>query len=156
MWFNSFSFIAFFAVVCVVHGVLGHRLRNLWLLGCSYFFYGCWDWRFLGLIVFTTTFEFVCEPGALSLCGRRVPASLKVFLLTLATLDDLGAIIIIALFYTSSISFIGLSLAAACLVVLVVMNRLKVDRLGAYLIIGFVMWVCVLESGVHAAQARTR
>lgn len=67
MWFNSFSFIAFFAVVCVVHGVLGHRLRNLWLLGCSYFFYGCWDWRFLGLIVFTTTFEFVS--------GRAIAAS---------------------------------------------------------------------------------
>lgn len=88
--------------------------------------------------------------GALSLAGRSCPASLKVFLLTLATLDDLGAIVIIALFYTSSISLIGLSLAAVCFAVLITMNRLKVDRLAPYILVGFVMWVCVLESGVHA------
>ncbi len=88
--------------------------------------------------------------GALSLAGPRVPVSLKVFLLTLATLDDLGAIIIIAMFYTSDISAVGLMLAVACLLLLIALNRLKVDRLALYILIGFVMWVCVLKSGVHA------
>lgn len=91
--------------------------------------------------------------GALSLVGSRVPPSLKVFLLTLATLDDLGAIVIIALFYTSDLSTLALALAGAALAMLVIMNRLKVDRAGLYFFFGFIMWVCVLKSGVHATLA---
>ncbi len=91
--------------------------------------------------------------GALSLVGSRVPASLKVFLLTLATLDDLGAIVIIAVFYTSGLSLLSLALAGAALAVLVAMNRMKVDRTGLYLFFGLIMWVCVLKSGVHATLA---
>lgn len=91
--------------------------------------------------------------GALSLLGSRVPPSLKVFLLTLATLDDLGAIIVIALFYTSNISLAGLAVALACLLVLIAFNRMRVDRLAPYLIVGLIMWVCVLKSGVHATLA---
>jgi NhaA family Na+:H+ antiporter len=91
--------------------------------------------------------------GALSLVGARAPMALKVFLLTLATLDDLGAIIIIALFYTSQLSVLSLSLAAAALAVLFALNRFKIDRVGLYFCLGFAMWVLVLKSGVHATLA---
>jgi NhaA family Na+:H+ antiporter len=91
--------------------------------------------------------------GALSIAGSRAPSALKVFLLTLATLDDLGAIIIIALFYTADLSLISLALAAAVLVLLVLFNRLGVDRLGPYLVLGIVLWILVLKSGIHATLA---
>ena len=91
--------------------------------------------------------------GALALVGSRVPPSLKVFLLALATLDDLGAIIIIAIFYTADLSLLGLGLAGVCLVILIGMNRLRIDRAAPYLLIGVVMWLCVLKSGVHATLA---
>ena len=85
--------------------------------------------------------------------GSRVPLSLKVFLLTLATLDDLGAIIIIALFYASDLSLIGLGLAGVAFACLIVLNQLRIDRTAPYLFFGIAMWVCVLESGVHATLA---
>lgn len=91
--------------------------------------------------------------GVLALLGNRVPTSLKLFLMTLAIIDDLGAIVIIALFYTSDLSSMALLLAAACLVVLIGMNRLGVVRLAPYLIVGALLWVCVLKSGVHATLA---
>ena len=91
--------------------------------------------------------------GALSLAGSRVPPALKVFLLTLATLDDLGAIVIIALFYTSGLSVLSLMLAAAALVLLVTLNRLKVDRTAIYVCAGIALWIFVLKSGVHATLA---
>ncbi len=91
--------------------------------------------------------------GALSLAGKRVPVALKVFLLTLATLDDLGAIIIIALFYTSELSTLSLVLAAGAIAVLIVLNRLHISRTALYVFVGFAMWVFVLKSGVHATLA---
>ena len=91
--------------------------------------------------------------GVLALLGKRVPVSLKLFLMTLAIIDDLGAIIVIALFYSGTLSSVSLLLAAACLVVLVAMNRLGVVKLGPYLVIGLILWVCVLKSGVHATLA---
>lgn len=91
--------------------------------------------------------------GALSLLGRRVPVSLKVFLLTLATLDDLGAIVVIALFYTAQISMTALTLAGFAVAVLLVLNRLNYSRTGLYAIVGGALWLCVLESGVHATLA---
>jgi NhaA family Na+:H+ antiporter len=91
--------------------------------------------------------------GALSLAGNRVPLSLKVFLLTLATLDDLGAIIIIALFYTSQLSVISLVAAALGLVALVALNISRVQRIGLYVFIGLVVWLFVLKSGIHATLA---
>ena len=91
--------------------------------------------------------------GALALAGSRVPLSLKVFLLTLATLDDLGAIVIIAIFYTSNLSLVGLGLAGIAFALLVVLNRLRIDRTVPYIFLGFAMWVFVLKSGVHATLA---
>ncbi len=91
--------------------------------------------------------------GALALVGSRVPLSLKVFLLTLATLDDLGAIVIIAIFYTSSLSLMGLGLAGIAFALLIGLNRLRIDRTAPYIFLGFAMWVFVLKSGVHATLA---
>lgn len=91
--------------------------------------------------------------GVLSLLGKRVPTSLKLFLLTLAIVDDLGAIVIIAIFYTVKLSAVSLSIAGAALVILFILNRRGVLSLSPYLLIGFVMWVAVLKSGVHATLA---
>ncbi|MEZ1421391.1 Na+/H+ antiporter NhaA [Pseudomonas monteilii] len=91
--------------------------------------------------------------GVLALLGKRVPVSLKLFLMTLAIIDDLGAIIVIALFYSGTLSTVSLLLAAACLVVLVALNRLGVVKLGPYMVVGLILWVCVLKSGVHATLA---
>ena len=91
--------------------------------------------------------------GVLALLGKRVPVSLKLFLMTLAIIDDLGAIIVIAIFYSGDLSTASLAGAGACLVALIAMNRLGVVKLGPYLIIGLILWVCVLKSGVHATLA---
>ncbi|CAK9887912.1 MULTISPECIES: Na+/H+ antiporter NhaA [Pseudomonas] len=91
--------------------------------------------------------------GVLALLGKRVPVSLKLFLMTLAIIDDLGAIIVIALFYSGTLSSLSLGLAAACLLVLIAMNRMGVVKLGPYMVVGLILWVCVLKSGVHATLA---
>ncbi|WP_341991537.1 Na+/H+ antiporter NhaA [Azorhizobium sp. AG788] len=91
--------------------------------------------------------------GVLSLLGRRVPASLKIFLATLAIIDDLGAVIIIALFYTAQINLAALLGAAAVLALLCTLNALQVRRLPVYLALGAALWVLVLLSGVHATIA---
>ncbi len=91
--------------------------------------------------------------GVLSLLGSRVPTSLKVFLVSLAIIDDIGAIIIIALFYTSNLSFLSLSIAVICAVILFIMNRTRVNSLASYILVGTVMWASVLKSGVHATLA---
>ena len=91
--------------------------------------------------------------GVLALLGSRIPQSVKLFLMTLAIIDDLGAIVIIAMFYTADLSLNSLVLAAAALVMLYVINRRGVLGLSAYLLLGLVLWVAVLKSGVHATLA---
>ncbi|WP_345831567.1 Na+/H+ antiporter NhaA [Erwinia sp. HDF1-3R] len=91
--------------------------------------------------------------GVLALLGSRVPASLKIFLSALAILDDMGAVAIIALFYTSNISFLMLAGAAVTVALLFIMNRSGVTRLLPYLLAGGVLWFFMLQSGVHATVA---
>lgn len=88
--------------------------------------------------------------GILSLLGNRVPASLKIFLIALAVIDDLGAILVIAVFYTTSISFLHLGIAIGIIGLLGILNRLKVHNLIPYLLGGVVAWYFMLQSGVHA------
>lgn len=88
--------------------------------------------------------------GILSLLGNRVPTSLKIFLTALAVIDDLGAILVIALFYTETISFLYLGMAFGVMGILFILNRKNVHSLLPYLIGGAVMWYCMLNSGVHA------
>ena len=91
--------------------------------------------------------------GVLSLLGKRVPTSLKVFLAALAILDDLGAVTIIALFYSTGLDMVMLGASFATLAVLVIMNRMGVQRLLPYLLLGLLLWFFVLQSGVHATLA---
>jgi len=91
--------------------------------------------------------------GILTLLGNRVPPGLKLFLLALAIIDDLGAIIIIALFYTSDLSLASLLIASGMIVLLIGMNRYGVTNQSAYILAGIVLWTAVLKSGVHATLA---
>lgn len=91
--------------------------------------------------------------GVLAMLGSRIPNGLKAFLLALAIIDDLGAIVIIALFYTSQVSVGALALAAIGLVALLALNRGGIKRIWPYLLTGVFVWVCVLKSGVHPTLA---
>jgi len=91
--------------------------------------------------------------GVLALLGSRVPHSLKMFLLTLAIVDDMGAVMIIAVFYTSGLSPASLWIAAAALCILFIFNRTGVRGLTPYAIMGIILWLAVLKSGVHATLA---
>ncbi|MES9970655.1 MAG: Na+/H+ antiporter NhaA [Candidatus Thiodiazotropha sp.] len=91
--------------------------------------------------------------GVISLLGRRVPVSLRVFLMALAIFDDLGAIIIIAIFYTADLSLASLIIALLAIVVLFVLNLMQVSRVSAYVFVGVILWIAVLKSGVHATLA---
>ncbi len=91
--------------------------------------------------------------AVLSLAGPRVPPALKSFLLTLAVADDLGAIAIIAIFYTAKLSYISLAIAGALIAALVALNWLGVTRRSAYMLLGVALWASVLNSGVHATLA---
>lgn len=91
--------------------------------------------------------------GILSLLGSRVPNALKIFLVSIAIFDDIGAILIIALFYTSDLSITALLIAGACLPFLYILNRRNVTTITPYVFFGIIMWIAVLKSGVHATLA---
>jgi len=91
--------------------------------------------------------------GILALVGKRAPASLKIFLLTLAILDDLGAIVIIALFYTKELHLAYLGMALLPLAGLMILARARAHRIAPFVLLGVVLWVLVLKSGVHATLA---
>ena len=91
--------------------------------------------------------------GVLALLGPRVPTALKVFLTALAIVDDLGAVLVIALFYTADVSVMALGIAAGFLVALIVVNQLGIQRTAVYVLLGIGLWLAVLKSGVHATVA---
>ncbi|MGB5484498.1 Na+/H+ antiporter NhaA [Parasphingorhabdus sp.] len=91
--------------------------------------------------------------GVLALLGKHAPVSLKILLLAIAIIDDIGAILIIALFYTTEVSSLSLLLAGAGTMLLFAMNRLGVIRTAPYILVGIFLWICVLKSGVHATLA---
>jgi NhaA family Na+:H+ antiporter len=91
--------------------------------------------------------------GVLALLGNRVPLSLRVFLMALAIFDDLGAILIIALFYSADLSYEALLVGGVAVATLILLNLLNVTRIAAYVLVGLVLWVAVLKSGVHATLA---
>jgi len=100
-----------------------------------------------------TATDIAFSLGILSLLGQRIPVSLKVFLTALAIFDDLGAIIVIAIFYTQHISVVLLLTALVFILILVILNRFHVTHFAAYILTGIALWVCVLKSGVHATLA---
>lgn len=100
-----------------------------------------------------TATDIAFSLGVLSLLGNRIPTSLKLFLTALAIIDDLGAVIIIALFYTGNLSALYLVLSAVAVAVLAMMNRAGVTRLSPYLVVGAVLWFLILKSGIHATIA---
>ncbi|MGK0409524.1 MAG: NhaA family Na+:H+ antiporter [Shewanella psychromarinicola] len=91
--------------------------------------------------------------GIMALLGSRVPVALKVFLLALAIIDDLGVIVIIALFYSTDLSMLSLIIAAVSIVLMIALNRKGVSSILPYGLLGFILWVAVLKSGVHATLA---
>jgi Na+:H+ antiporter, NhaA family len=91
--------------------------------------------------------------AVVSLLGKRVPASLRIFLLALAIIDDLGAIGVIAVFYTSDLSLLALAAAAAVIAAMTLLNRLRITGIAPYALLGILLWVLVLKSGVHATLA---
>ncbi|HNK32226.1 MAG TPA: Na+/H+ antiporter NhaA [Plasticicumulans sp.] len=91
--------------------------------------------------------------GVLALLGSRVPLALKVFLVSIAIFDDLGAIVIIALFYTQDLSMLALGISLACLPLLLLLNRCNVTTFTPYMLIGLLMWTALLKSGIHATLA---
>lgn len=100
-----------------------------------------------------TATDIAFAVGILALFASRAPAALKIFILTVAIIDDLGAVIVIAAFYTSDLSTLSLSLGLTGCVALFAMNRFGIRNTSAYLFVGLFIWICVLKSGVHATLA---
>lgn len=100
-----------------------------------------------------TATDIAFAVGILALMSSKAPPALKIFILTVAIIDDLGAVIVIAAFYTSDLSTLSLSLGLAGCMALFALNRLNVRNTSAYLFVGLFIWICVLKSGVHATLA---
>lgn len=100
-----------------------------------------------------TATDIAFSLGILSLLGTRIPLSLKIFLMALAIIDDIGAVLVIAIFYTSNLSLESLYISVFIISLLIVMNRLGITLISLYIIVGIFLWITVLKSGVHATLA---
>lgn len=118
-----------------------------------YYFFNQHDSDAMNGWAIPTATDIAFSLGILSLLGKRVPVSLKIFLMALAIIDDIGAIVIIALFYTSNLSVEVLYVSLFIIFILFVMNRLGISILSLYIIVGIILWITVLKSGVHATLA---
>lgn len=118
-----------------------------------YVLFNVWDPATLSGWAIPAATDIAFALGVLALLGKRVPASLKIFLLALAVMDDLGAIVIIALFYTANLSVTSLAVAGIALMVMIGLNIAGVKRIAPFMLVGLVLWVAVLKSGVHATLA---
>ena len=166
-WINDGLMALFFLLVGLeIRHELGHGALSTWagraLPGLAALggmvapaaIYAAFNWNgaLQGWAIPTAT-DIAFSLGVLAMLGSRAPASLKIFLTALAIIDDLGAVMIIALFYGSGLSALFLGLAGAVLAVLLVMNRMGFKALWLYLLLGAVLWFCVLKSGIHATIA---
>ena len=169
LWINDGLMAVFFFLVGLelkrelVEGELSNR-RNIVLPGMGavggmavpaliYIYFNLGDATAMGGWAIPAATDIAFALGVLSLLGSRVPLSLKLFLTSLAIFDDIGAILIIAFFYTASISVSALIVSALCILLLTVLNTRGVESKGAYVMVGMVMWVALLKSGVHATLA---
>ncbi len=118
-----------------------------------YVYFNCNDPVALRGWAIPTATDIAFALGVLSLLGNRVPASLKIFLAALAIIDDLGAVIVIAIFYTADLNTMALAVAGIVIGNLIIFNRMGVRTLWPYIVLGAVLWVLVLASGVHATLA---
>src|SRR6056300_527800 len=132
-------------IIAAVGGMAGPALIYLWINSGNAQTMNGWA------IPAATDIAFAL--GILALVGSRVPASLKVLLLAIAVIDDLGAIVIIAMFYSSDLSTGALTFSLLAFVIAVAMNRMGVKKSWPYIVLGIIMWVAVLKSGVHATLA---
>lgn len=135
---------AFFPVIAAIAGAAVPALI-FWGLNSGTGYMDGWA------IPMATDIAFVI--GIIAILGSKLPTWVKVFATTIAVVDDLIAVLVIAFFYTSEISFAALGIAGICLIVLLLLNLNKINSLIPYLLVGFVMWWAVLESGVHATIA---
>lgn len=136
---------AMFPLIAAVGGMVVPGLLFLLFNGSDEVTRGGW--------AIPTATDIAFALGILALLGSRVPPALKIFLMALAIIDDLGAIVIIALFYTSDLSMTALTVAAAAIAVLALLNITNVRSTAVYLLVGMVLWTAVLKSGVHATLA---
>jgi Na+:H+ antiporter, NhaA family len=118
-----------------------------------YVFFNWHDSQALKGWAIPTATDIAFSLGIVTLLGSRIPVSLKIFLTALAIFDDIGAIVVIAIFYTKNISLMLLFIAAVMTFLLFLLNRLNVTKIAPYIIIGLILWLCVLKSGVHATLA---
>ena len=118
-----------------------------------YSYFNWWDENAIKGWAIPAATDIAFALGVITLLGKRVPESLKICLVAIAIIDDLAAIVIIALFYTKSLSLISLGFALLAIIILYIMNRRGITKIAPYMVVGVFLWACVLKSGVHATLA---